>query len=58
MNGTSHTMHQGRYCSLCHGPYRIPILYLEILLPVIRGGGKVKNMYHFSEGKKESETST
>lgn len=42
---------------LCHGPYRITILYLEILLPVIRGGGKVKNTYHFSEGKRESETS-
>lgn len=41
---------------LCHGPYRIPILYFEILLPVIRGGGKVKSMYHFSEGKRESET--
>lgn len=43
---------------LCRAPYRIPILYLEISLPVIRGGGKVKSAYHFSEGKKECETST
>lgn len=41
---------------LCRGPYRIPILYFEILLPVIRGGGKMKSMYHFSEGKRECET--
>lgn len=31
----------------CHGPYQIPILYLEILWPVIRGGGKVENMCQF-----------
>lgn len=43
---------------LCNGPYRIPIFYLEILLPAIRGGGTVISMYHFSEGERESETFT
>ena len=43
---------------LCCGPYWIPSLYLEILLPVIKSSGKVKSAYCASEGKRGSENST